>query len=531
MVHGRRDYRMRRWLIAADTTAMLAAIASWLLINVHKPLLHALWALPTIPVWLVLFLMYGLYSTGLRRVAHTTVDDIPALAHAFLLGGVASWLYFRVSPAGKLAFIDLLVFIGVGFLAALTLRAILRSLALVLLGPERILFVGSGPMTPMLVRQISCRPSHGLEPVGVLTREENRRWPLPLSSLGSLADTDPATVIETERVDRVIVSAEGIDDDRLMELINTCGKLGVKVSALPSLAAMIGPAATIDQLEGITMIGINTPTLPRSSQFFKRAMDVVGASVLLIVTSPLWAAIAVAIKLDSRGPVFFHQERVGRGGNRFRLAKFRSMCIDAEAQREALLAKSRQSGWLDLEHDPRITRVGNWLRRTSLDELPQLLSVRARRHEPRRTAAADPVRGRERSRLGARPPRPDARRHRHVAGPRPRQDPLRPDGDDRLPLRRQLVAVDRRQAAPAHPARRARPAAAPTNPPGLRRAGRRGRAWGAKVNCIDEGAARPRGPRLEPSSFAGGLGMLWYPMGSFLTDTPAGARLKPAESG
>jgi exopolysaccharide biosynthesis polyprenyl glycosylphosphotransferase len=375
LVPGRREYRMRRLLIAADATAMLVAIGTWLLVGVHKPLEHALWALPTIPVWLVLFLMYSLYSTGLRRVAPTTVDDIPALAHAFLVGGVASWLYFRVTPAGKLAFIDLLLFVGVGFGAALTLRSILRSLALALLGPERILFVGSGPMTPMLVRQISCRPSHGLEPVGVLTREENRRWPLPLSSLGSLADTDPATVIETQRVERVIVSAEGIDDDRLMELISTCGKLGVKVSALPSLAAMIGPAATIDHLEGITMIGINTPTLPRSSRFFKRAMDVVGASALLVVTSPLWAAIAIAIKLDSRGPVFFKQERVGRGGNRFRLAKFRSMVPDAEAQRDALLAKSRQPGWLDLEEDPRITRVGHWLRRTSLDELPQLLSV------------------------------------------------------------------------------------------------------------------------------------------------------------
>ncbi len=375
LLTGRRDYRMRRWLIAADTTAMLVAIAAWLLVDVHKPLQHALWALPTIPVWLVLFLMYGLYSTGLRRVAHTTVDDIPALAHAFLLGGVASWIYFRVTPAGKLGFGDLLLLMGVGFVSALSLRSILRGLALALLGPERILFVGSGPMTPVLVRQISCGPSHGLEPVGVLTREENRRWPLPLNSLGSLAAVDPAAVLDRERVDRVIVSAEGIDDDRLMELVSTCGKLGVKVSALPSLAAMIGPAATIDQLEGITMIGINTPTLPRSSRFFKRAMDLVGASVLLIVTSPLWVAIAIAIKLDSRGPVFFRQDRVGRGGHLFRLAKFRSMGVHAEAQRAALLAQSRQSGWLDLEVDPRITRVGHWLRRTSMDELPQLLSV------------------------------------------------------------------------------------------------------------------------------------------------------------
>jgi exopolysaccharide biosynthesis polyprenyl glycosylphosphotransferase len=375
LASSRRDYRMRRLLVAADTSAMLIAIGAWVVVDVHKPLQHALWALPTIPVWLALFLMYGLYSTGLRRVAHATVDDIPALAHAFLLGGVGCWLYFRVTPAGRLAFIDLLLFMGVGFVAALSLRSILRGLALALLGPERILFVGSGPMTPVLVRQISCRPSHGLEPVGVLTREENRRWPLPLTSLGSLADVDPATVIEQARIDRVIVSAEGIDDDRLMELISTCGKLGVKVSALPSLAAMIGPAATIDQLEGITVIGINRPSLPRSSRFFKRATDLVGASVLLIVSSPVWAAIAIAIKLDSRGPVFFRQERVGRGGKPFRMAKFRSMCPDAEGQRQALLAQSRQAGWLDLEVDPRITRVGRWLRHTSLDELPQLLSV------------------------------------------------------------------------------------------------------------------------------------------------------------
>jgi lipopolysaccharide/colanic/teichoic acid biosynthesis glycosyltransferase len=94
-----------------------------------------------------------------------------------------------------------------------------------------------------------------------------------------------------------------------------------------------------------------------------------------VLAAPLMALIAVAIKLDSRGPVFYRQERIGRGGRRFRLVKFRTMGQDAERRREALLAQSKDPGWLLLDHDPRITRVGRFLRHSSLDELPQLWNV------------------------------------------------------------------------------------------------------------------------------------------------------------
>jgi lipopolysaccharide/colanic/teichoic acid biosynthesis glycosyltransferase len=104
-------------------------------------------------------------------------------------------------------------------------------------------------------------------------------------------------------------------------------------------------------------------------------VDVVGASLLLILSLPIFIAAAIAVKLDSPGPVFFRQNRIGRGGKSFKLTKFRSMSTDAEAQRAALLAQSRQSGWLDLENDPRITRSGRFLRHWSIDELPQLLNV------------------------------------------------------------------------------------------------------------------------------------------------------------
>src|ERR1035441_9248358 len=180
-------------------------------------------------------------------------------------------------------------------------------------------------------------------------------------STSALTEIDPATLLRDNRVDRVVVSAEGIEDDLLLEMVGLCRTLGVKVSALPSLAAMIGPAATIDRLEGITLIGLNLPSLARSSQLLKRAMDVAGASILLVLSAPAWVAVAIAIKLDSPGPILFRQERIGRGGKPFRLTKFRSMVLDAEALRPGLLAQSRQTAWLDLEHDPRITRGGRVL--------------------------------------------------------------------------------------------------------------------------------------------------------------------------
>ncbi len=370
-----RDYRTRRLLVCADLIALLAGIASWSLLGIPRPSQHALWTLFTLPLWIVLLNIYGLYAAGLRRVGYATVDDIPAMGHAFLVGGVATWIYLQLTPAGKLPFSDLLAYIGVAFVLTLTLRFLVRKLALRLFGSERVMFVGSGPMTPILVRQMMRQPRHGLEAVGVLTRPENNHWPLPLPQVGALGSVDAAAVISHHAVDRVIVSAEGIDDDMLLDLVSLCRQLGVKISALPSLAAMMGPAATVDHLEGITLIGINTPSLARSNRLFKRAMDIVGASVLLAVSSPILLLVAISIKLDSPGPVLFRQKRIGRAGQPFKLAKFRSMVIDAEAQREALLKHSRQSQWLDLEHDPRITRFGRFLRLTSLDELPELWNV------------------------------------------------------------------------------------------------------------------------------------------------------------
>jgi exopolysaccharide biosynthesis polyprenyl glycosylphosphotransferase len=372
---SRRDYRARRLLVAADSLALLAGIATWALLSVHHRADHMIIAALTLPVWVLLFNAYGRYAAGLRRVGHATVDDIPGMAHGFLVGSVGLWLLFQLTPGGPLPFADMLVFVAVGFVLAFGLRFIARRIAERLFGAERVLFVGSGPMTPILARQMLRQSRHGLEPVGAITREENRTWPLPIADLGELGHVDVEALIADLGVDRMIVSAEGIADEMLLNLVDVSRRGGVKVSALPSLAAMMGPSATVDQLEGITLIGIHSPVLARSNRWLKRGMDVVGATVMLVISSPLWLVIALAVKLDSPGPLFFRQQRIGRGGRPFRVMKFRSMVADAEAQREALLAASRQEKWLDLEHDPRITRVGRVLRLTSLDELPQFWNV------------------------------------------------------------------------------------------------------------------------------------------------------------
>src|SRR4029077_2985215 len=131
-----------------------------------------------------------------------------------------------------------------------------------------------------------------------------------------------------------------------------------------------------DDLHGVTVMGVRRFDLTRSSAAVKRTFDLLGASLGLLVTSPLLLVIAVAIKRDSRGPVFFRQLRVGKHGERFHMLKFRTMVPDAEAMKEALLdLNEAQEGLFKIAEDPRVTRVGRWLRRSALDELPQLLNI------------------------------------------------------------------------------------------------------------------------------------------------------------
>jgi lipopolysaccharide/colanic/teichoic acid biosynthesis glycosyltransferase len=138
----------------------------------------------------------------------------------------------------------------------------------------------------------------------------------------------------------------------------------------------VGSAVEFDTVHGMTMLGVRPFGLSRSSRMLKRGFDAVATSIGLLLVAPIILAIAAAIRLESRGPVLFRQVRVGRDGRHFRIYKFRSMVVDAEAQKDSLRALNEVGdGMFKISQDPRVTRVGRFLRRTSLDELPQLLNV------------------------------------------------------------------------------------------------------------------------------------------------------------
>jgi lipopolysaccharide/colanic/teichoic acid biosynthesis glycosyltransferase len=147
------------------------------------------------------------------------------------------------------------------------------------------------------------------------------------------------------------------------------------VSVYPGTAEIVGSSVEPDEIAGLTVLGVRRFGMTRSSQMVKRGFDLIGSALLMLVAFPLFIVFCVAIKLDSQGPLFFTQTRVGRDGKRFKIFKFRTMEDGADARKADLWELNEADGLFKIAHDPRVTRVGGFLRHTSLDELPQLLNV------------------------------------------------------------------------------------------------------------------------------------------------------------
>jgi len=367
------DAALRRLLVAADVLAVLVALVAAVAISPMPPRGHPLtWSLFAVPMMMVLFKLYGLYDRDIKRISHSTVDDLPWLLHATIIGGLVLWLYSRYSPMRRLDFAEIMLFGVSAMLLVVAARFSVRGIAVRAIGPERALLVGGGSMARALVAKLAAHPEHRIDVIGSLQSSRTAAAD-NLQSLGTVEQLEE--VATRERVTRIVLSPRDVDELQLEELLQRCRSLSLKVSVLPRLSDVLGPAVEVDDVEGITVLGVNPPWLPRSSRAVKRATDLSVASAMLLLASPLLLALAIAIKLDSGAPVLFKQERVGRAGKRFRLLKFRTMVPDAEARRSELLSGSKDPNWLHLDHDPRITRIGRSLRRLSLDELPQLWNV------------------------------------------------------------------------------------------------------------------------------------------------------------
>jgi exopolysaccharide biosynthesis polyprenyl glycosylphosphotransferase len=370
-----RDVQLRRALATGDAVAVLVALALALFLSGRAGQQHRLlWGLAILPVLILVFKLYGLYDRDVKRISHSTVDDLPWLLHATMIGSLLTWLYSKVSPMKPLDLEEIVAF-GVFALAIVTtVRVGVRRAAHRVLGAEPTLLIGGGDMADLLVGKLEAHPECRLEVIGLLTTayEPNSRV-RQLRVLGHAHDL--AAVAALHRATRVILSPAGLEDIELKEILRRCRELSLKLSLLPQLSDVLGPAIEIDDVEGVTVLGVNPPWLPRSSRALKRGLDIALATIMLVLLAPLMILVAIAVKLDSPGPCLFKQERVGRAGRPFRLLKFRSMAVDAEQRRAALLAQSTDPHWLKLDDDPRISRVGRHLRQLSIDELPQLWNV------------------------------------------------------------------------------------------------------------------------------------------------------------
>jgi exopolysaccharide biosynthesis polyprenyl glycosylphosphotransferase len=240
---------------------------------------------------------------------------------------------------------------------------------------ERCIVLGNAADAERTARKLASSQGVNAIVVGRLSLHPDEKYhgrtSPPLGSLGSLSQ-----VITAHGVERVIIAPDSHDQEEILEAIRLVKALGVKVSVLPRLLEVVGSSSTFDEVGGITLLGVRQYGLSTSSALLKRAMDVIAAGVGLVAIAPLMLMLAAAIKLDSRGPVFFRQRRIGRSGESFAMLKFRSMVPDAEEIKQQLLEHNEaQGGLFKITRDPRVTRVGRFLRQTSLDELPQLLNV------------------------------------------------------------------------------------------------------------------------------------------------------------
>jgi exopolysaccharide biosynthesis polyprenyl glycosylphosphotransferase len=373
-----RDGVVRRLLAAADVVAVAAALAAVTPLAVGAATSGASrlgWGLVTLPAWIVVFKAYGLYDRDAKRVSHSTVDDIPWLFHALVIGSLGLWAFYRVAPTSPLILRQGVVFFAVAFVFILLARGVARRIAYIAVPAERVVFVGGGHMAYALVGKIQSHREYALKPIGyvdVAPREHEALHDV-LPYLGTPMQL--RDVCLEQSVDRVVVVSPAVDDAEMAELIRDVKGLDIRISILPQLVDVLGPSVEIDDVEGITVLGINPPALTPSSRFLKRTMDVTIAAVVLLLSLPVLTLTALGIKLTSPGPVLFRQERIGRAGRRFTIVKLRTMVADADSQVEALRAYSNHPAWLLLDDDPRITPLGRFLRHTSIDELPQLWNV------------------------------------------------------------------------------------------------------------------------------------------------------------
>ncbi len=396
----RRGWLVRRMLLLADVLGLVSALvlAEWL-VDVHAAgtldaSAEVVLFLISVPAWLVVARLYGLYERDEESADHSTVDELVGVFHMVTVCtaalGVVAWLTGVAHPHPA----KLVVF-WAGAIALVSLgRALARTIArrrMTYL--QNAVIVGAGEVGQLYAKKLLLHPEYGVNVVGFVDRNPKERLD-ELGHLTVLGSPDRLEgIIRLLDVERVIVAFSNESHEEMLEVLASIRNLNVQVGIVPRLFEIIGPGAALHAVEGLPVLGIRPLRIRPTSLCLKRALDVSFALAVLVILAPLLLVIAALIRFTSRGPIVYSDERIGRDGRFFRAFKFRTMYDHAELEIRAqqpganhgpasLEEILRDPAALDefdrtrkLSRDPRVTPLGRLLRRSSLDELPQFINV------------------------------------------------------------------------------------------------------------------------------------------------------------
>jgi exopolysaccharide biosynthesis polyprenyl glycosylphosphotransferase len=378
--HQRKDFLVPLLTVSADVIAIQAAFLSAYWLRFHSPLTAILpveLGIPSLdayivgsvlvtPAWLLLFHSRHMYAS--RRSIYFA-DEVFAIGRLVILGMLivmSAAFFYRAFSYSRVVFV-LLTLTSVAWFALLRYVVYKFEHFWYSRGHDlrEVVIVGTNATARRVFDGICADSALGFRVTGFFSVNGlNEMETAGIDWLGNLSHVP--RYIRDHKVDIILVSLTYKDHPQLYELVRDCEGFNTEIMMVPDMLELMTSRVRIKELIGIPFIKIKAVPLTTWNLIVKRAFDIAASLLFLIVSSPVCAVISLLIKLDSKGPLFYRQERVGLDGKTFRLIKFRTMRADAEKESGPVWAH---------RNDPRKTTVGGFLRRFSLDELPQFVNV------------------------------------------------------------------------------------------------------------------------------------------------------------
>ena len=350
-------------------------VRSWQRLHPHSVGAPTFWyaleyyLIPLLVVYFCWFLLFGFLGSYSSKAPQSRFDEVLELFKVVTLGvlllfvATFDWAQpFKLTRA--LLFTYWAVLLVSVSIARVAVRSFERQLLLRGIGKRNTVIVGTEARGERLMHDLRISPGQGFNVIGfVYTDEENYLQQNEMPVLGPVSEL--SSIIEKHAVDSVLIALQSNSHEEILEIVNAAGNYPVSFSITPDLYDIVTGHVRTNQIHGVPLMELRPQLMPAWEQTVKRTIDSSVAILIGLGLAPLWILVGLGIVIDSRGPVFFRQDRIGKDGRRFTIYKFRSMFIDAEERTGPVWVKGE---------DPRITRMGRVLRALHLDEVPQCIN-------------------------------------------------------------------------------------------------------------------------------------------------------------